>query len=88
MKTKTLWKTVLFLALFFTFTLSADKDSNSENAFIISTDNVFASDSCHDPVPGEEGGSTTCELACGEQGTVFCTGMDCGSGTEFCHRTD
>ena len=32
---------------------------------------------CHD---GE------CEAVCGTPGTVICTGMDCGQGTELCHR--
>jgi hypothetical protein len=38
---------------------------------------VSGSTNCHDG---------HCEAVCGEPGTIVCTGMDCGSGTQICHR--
>lgn len=38
---------------------------------------VSGSTNCHDG---------HCAVVCGPSGTTICTGMDCGSGTQLCHR--
>jgi hypothetical protein len=39
---------------------------------------ISGSEDCH--------GGGFCEDVCGTPGVQFCMAMDCGSGTQFCHR--
>ena len=49
-------------------------------AFTLSTsvNSVTANTNCHE--------NGDCESICGEEDTVVCTGMDCGSGTQICMK--
>jgi len=88
MKTKILLKTVLFVAVLLTFTLSADNEFNNNSAFFVSINQVFATTSCHDTIWTDDYyiEPSSCQLACGFEGYTACTYMDCGNGTELCTK--